>query len=215
MTDAGGSWAGAAADWAQFGLNVAAMAAAGVGTGMKIEEAIADYSHEASNIQAQQAEVAGEGARKIAATREEGVLGLKEQGAQAAYETRQANIKTELVTSSQEARLGRSGVRVGGSPLLAAQQDVNLAAAAADRTAESGMAAMSIGGVRLKNQLGDITANQTLVTAEYERRRQEALRQKRYLEENKAAMVAVSVAGGSGGLATSFYTAGQTSGWWK
>jgi hypothetical protein len=215
MTDAGGSWAGAAAGWANVALQAAAMAASGVGTGMRIEEAITDYSHEASNIEAQQAEISGEGGRKAAVAREEGVMALQEQGAQAAYETKLATVKTELVTSSEEAKLGKSGVRIGGSPLLAAQQNVNLAAAAADRTAESGMAGMALGGVKLKNQLGDITANQTLLTAEYERRRQEALRQQRYLEQNKGAMIGVAVAGGAPGLGTSFYNAGKASGWWQ
>lgn len=95
--------------------------------------------------------------RRIGALKEEGVLSLKEQGAQAAFEGRMATTQAEMIASSEEARLGTSGVRAKGSPLLAAQQNVDLAFAAADRTIERGRAGMAVGGVRLKTGLTGIS----------------------------------------------------------
>ncbi len=205
---------GAGAAWVETGLHVAALIAMGKGTAMKVDEAVGDYEREIVQIEARQGEVAGETARKIAGSRQEGVLALKEQGAQSAFESRMAMTQTELVTSGEESRLGKSGVRMGGSPLLAAQQNVDLAAASADRTVERGMAGMAIGGVRLQNTLSDITAQGSLVTSEFERRRKEARYKRKELKDNKTALVAVSAAGGLGGLATSFYNLGNVSGWW-
>jgi len=145
----------------------------------------------------------------------EGIRSLKEQGAQAAYEGKMALTKAELVSSGEESRLAKSGVRMAGSPLLAAQQNVDLAYAAADRTVESGNAAMGIGGIRLQNTISDIHAQASLVTSEYERRRQEALRKRDELEKNKKAMVLIAAAGGAPGLGTAFYKAGVASDWWK
>ncbi len=205
---------GAGAAWVDVGLTASAMYAAGRGTAMKIEEARGDYAREIVDIEARQREVSGETARRTAGAREQGVLALKEQGSQSAFESRMAMTQTELITSGEESKLGKSGVRMGGSPLLAAQQNVDLASAAADRTVESGMAGMAIGGVQLANTLGDIEARGTLTTAEYERRQQEARFKRRELKSNKVKMVGLAVAGGAGALGTSFYNLGTTKGWW-
>jgi len=145
------------------------------GSALEQQEARRFYKREIGRLEEKQGEATGEAERQIGSTMEAGVAGLREQGAQAAYETKLATIKTELTTSSEEARLGRSGARMGGSPLLAAQQNVNLAAAAAERSAEAGMSAVTIGGIKLKSELGGIAAQHTLLTSEYERQREEAL----------------------------------------
>ena len=188
---------------------IAAMVAAGAATKYKIEEGIADYQQAIADVQAKSAETAAEATRRIGATKEEGVLSLKEQGAQAAYEGRMAMTQAEMTASSEEAKLGASGVRAKGSPLLAAQQNVDLAFAAADRTIESGKAAVSIGGVQLKNTIAGIGAQESLLTSEYARQQREMERKKKELQENKGSMVAWAVAGGSVGLASSFYRASQ------
>ncbi len=193
--------------------DVAAMAATGVGVGMKIDEGIGDYSAAIEKVKAQSGEVSAEADRRIGATKEEGILSLKEQGAQAAYEGKMAMTQAEMVASSEEAKLGASGVRAKGSPLLAAQQNVDLAFAAADRTIEKGSAGIALGGVRLKTGLADIGAQETMLTSEYARRQAEMERKKRELKENKGAMVALSVLGGAGGLASSFYSGGRDMGW--
>lgn len=191
---------------------IAAMAAAGVATSMKIEEGISDYEHAMAQEQARIAETEAERDRRIAATKGEEVLALKEQGAQSAYESRLAYTQAELTASAVENKLGASGVRQTGSPLLAAQQQVDLAYAQADRTMGSGQAAMTLGGMKLGGQMADITAASTLATSEYNRRQAEMLRKKRELEANKGEMVALAVIGGAPALATSFYNAAKVFG---
>lgn len=257
MADGGGSWAEAMAAYADIAMQAAGIAAQATGTAMKINEAISDYNYAIADINAQTTEanreanrrrsivtsettarlneVSAEASRRRSQTTEEGVLALKEQGAQAEFESRMAMTQAEMTASGQEARLGSSGTRLGGSPLLAAQQDVNLAFAAADRTAESGAAQMKIGGVQLKNRLGDITADQRLtraelsrqqshelsditaqesyLTADYGRKVAEMTRKRNYLSANKAGMVAIAAAGGLAGLSSSFYNYGRDLGW--
>jgi hypothetical protein len=197
----------AATAWLAFVAQGAAMVATGVTTGMKIEEGISDYTNAIAQEQARIAETEAERDRRIATTKGEGVLALKEQGAQSAYESRLAYTQAELTASAVENKLGASGVRQTGSPLLAAQQQVDIAYAQADRTMESGQAAMTLGGMKLGGQMADITAASTLATNEYNRRQTEMRRKKTYLEENKAAMVGWAAVGGAPGLAASFYDA--------
>ncbi|KKL79100.1 hypothetical protein LCGC14_2018270, partial [marine sediment metagenome] len=106
-----------------------------------------DYNQAITDIQARSAATTAEATRRIGTTKEEGVLSLKEQGAQAAFEGRMAMTQAEMVASSEEAKLGASGVRAKGSPLAAAQQNVDLAFAAADRTIERGSAGMAMGTI--------------------------------------------------------------------
>ena len=120
MADFGGSWAGAVAAWVNVGAQAAAIAAQGQGTAMKIKEGIRDYTQAVSDLTAKGTEAQQEAQRRIGTARAEGVLGLKEQGAQAAFEGRMAMTQAEMVASSEEAKLGASGVRSTGSPLTAA-----------------------------------------------------------------------------------------------
>lgn len=167
---------GAFTSVASLGLQAAGMISSSVAAGMEKEEAIEDYIAAIEQVQERMGEAKIEAARRIGTRKEEGVLSLKEQGAQAAYEGRMAMTQAEMVASSEEARLGASGVRPGGSPLLAAQQNVDLAFAAADRTIEKGRAGIAIGGVRFKTGLADITAQESLLTAEYARQQKELKR---------------------------------------
>jgi hypothetical protein len=214
---------------------IAAMLAAGAGTKMKIEEGIADYNTAIADINARSAQEGWEALRQrnvsqaeetraIGAAKKEGVLGLKERGAQAAFEGRMAMTSAEMTASSEEARLGASGVRGRGSPLLAAQQNVDLAFAAADRTIESGNAGMKLGGLQLKNtmagigaagamQRGNIEGQSSLATFEYARQTREATRKRNELASNKNKMIAIALAGGGSGLASSFYRSGDALGW--
>lgn len=139
-------------------------------TEQQTQETIADYQEAITNTKAQLAEIEGERERRIGITKAEGVLALKEQGAQSAYESRLAMTQAEMTASAVENRLGASGVRQTGSPLLAAQQQVDLAYAQADRTVEAGGVAMTLGGVKLGGAMGDISAAATLATADYQRK---------------------------------------------
>lgn len=213
MADAGGSYVEAGIAAAALAMQATAITAQAAGTAMKIEEAIGDYNQTIADIQARSADASAEAKRKVKATTREGVLELKEQGAQAAFESRMAMTSAEMTASQQEARLGASGVRAKGSPLMAAQQNVDLAFAAADRTVERGNAGMALGGLRLGNTLADITGQETLLTKEYGRQTAEATRKRDELKANKNAMIGIAALGGLPGLASSFYNYGTDLGW--
>ena len=143
---------------------------------MQIAETIQDYFAGIAQIEEQKKEVSAEAARIIGTTKEEGILSLKEQGAQAAFEGKMAMTQAEMVASSEEAKLGASGVRAKGSPLLAAQQNVDRAAAAADRTIQKGSAGMALGGLKFGTAMADIGAQESMLTAEYNRKQKEMWR---------------------------------------
>ncbi len=193
-----------------IGLKFGAMVAQGQATAMRVEEGIRDYEQAITDLNAKNKEEQQEAERRIGTTRTEGVLALKEQGAQAAFEGRMAMTQAEMVASSEEAKLGASGVRATGSPLSAAQQNVDLAFAAADRTIERGNAGAAIGGFRLGNIMADIQARSTLLTSEYMRQGTAMVRKRKELKENKKMLVGVAVAGGAPALGTSFYNAAKT-----
>ena len=217
----------AGAGWAAIALQTASLVATGVGTAKRIDEGISDYNAEIARTSNQLADRRAEVVRQLKVSRneearvfkdvkQEGVLSLREQSAQAGFESRAAFTQAEGFASSEEARLGASGVRASGSPLLAAQQNVDLAFAAADRTAERGSAGVRLGGVRLGNQLGGvraqgeiqrggITGQQTLVTREANRRIAEQARKRNELQSNRTALIAIAAAGGAAGLASTFY----------
>ena len=197
--------ASAAAFLAMVAAQVTAMAATAAGTDMQIGEAIADYNAEIGQVQARSAETADEANRRVEAQTKEGALALKERGAQSAFDSRMAMIGAERTASGQEARLGASGARAMGSPLLAAQQNVDIAFAAADRTVEKGNAGMKLGGLQLESGLAGIRAQETLATNEYGRQITEATRQKTFLEDNRPWMVLQAGLGGLPGLASTFY----------
>lgn len=185
--------------------NAAALLATGAATKLKIEEGIGDYGRAISDIKAQIAETQAERDRRITVAKEEGIASLKETAAQAGYESRLAMTQAEMVASSAEHKLGASGVRMHGSPLMAAQQQVDLAFAAADRTIEAGQAALRMGGLKLGNLFANIGAESSLLTAGYQRQQAELAFKKSELEKNKSKMVAWAYLGGAPALASSFY----------
>ncbi len=187
------------------GAAIVAMEAQAKATSMRIEEGVRNYTQAINELQARGGEMQAEASRRIGTTRQEGVLTLKEQGAQGAYEGRMAMTQAEMVASSEEAKLGASGVRATGSPLAAAQQNVDLASAAADRTIERGNAGMAVGGLRLGNSMADIQAQSTLLTADYTRQGTELARKRKELLDNRDMMVTLARAGGAAALGTSFY----------
>ena len=129
---------------AGLGLGIYGMVREGEATEAQIGESIADYQEAITNTEAQLAEVESERTRQIGTIKGVGVLELKEQGAQSAYESRLAMTQAAMTASAVENKLGASGVRQTGSPLLAAQQQVDLAYAQAERTVEAGRAAMTL-----------------------------------------------------------------------
>ncbi len=152
------------------------MISANVAAGQEKQEAIGDYYAAIEQVQERSAETSAEATRRIGTTKEEGILSLKEQGAQAAFEGKMAMTQAEMIASSEEAKLGASGVRAKGSPLLAAQQNVDLAFAAADRTIEKGSAGVALGGLKFGTAMADISAQETLLTSEYSRQEKELKR---------------------------------------
>ena len=162
-------------------FQVGGMISGAKATAEEREESIEDYWAAIEETKIRSEEARGEAERRIGTLKEEGVLSLKEQGAQAAFDARTAMTQAEMVASSEEAKLGASGVRAKGSPLLAAQQNVDLAFAAADRTIEAGKSAITIGGVKLKTGMSDIGAASSLLTEQYERQQKEYIRKIRQL----------------------------------
>ncbi len=195
-------------------LEITAIYATAVGTAMKIDEGIGDYSQAIADVKARSGDISDEASRRIGTTKEEGILSLKEQGAQAAYEGKMAMTQAEMVASSEEAKLGASGVRPTGSPLLAAQQNVDFAAAAADRTIEKGSAGIALGGLKLGTAMANIGAQETMLTSEYARKQAEMERKKKELKGSRTAMIAISALGGAAGLGSSFYSYGKDLGGW-
>ncbi len=159
-----------------LGLQAAGMIATARAAGQEISETIGDYFAAIEQVQERSAETSVEAARRLGTTKEEGIMSLKEQGAQAAFEGRMAMTQAEMVASSEEAKLGASGVRPTGSPLLAAQQNVDIAAAAADRTIQKGSAGMALGGLKFGTAMADIGAQETMLTSEYARQQKEMRR---------------------------------------
>ncbi len=207
---------------------LAAMAASAIGVNMQINEAISQYARDVANINAQSRDRTEEAARRTdisqaeelrvrGQTTTQGVLSLKEVSAQAAFASKQALTAAELNASSEEARLGASGVRAKGSPLLAAQQRVDQGFAQADRVIESGRSRVALGGLQLGGQLSkiasagtiersNIAGQQTLVTNEFSRRAAEQITKSAELERRRGALVGVAALGGAGALISSFYT---------
>ncbi len=195
---------------ATLAFTIAAAVAQGQATEMKVDEGIEDYSRAIADVKARSGEVSAEAQRRIGTTKEEGILSLKEQGAQAAYEGKMAMTQAEMVASSEEAKLGASGVRAKGSPLLAAQQNVDLAFAAADRTIEKGSADIALGGVRLKTGLADIGAQETMLTSEYARTQAEQERKKKELQANRSDIIKWAKVGGLAGVASEFFNVAKS-----
>ncbi len=164
-------------------INIEAAEASEEAAGMSIQESIAAYNASIVDIKAKSADVSAEASRRIGTTKEEGILSLKEQGAQAAYEGKMAMTQAEMVASSEEAKLGASGVRAKGSPLFAAQQNVDYAAAAADRTIQKGSAGMALGGLKFGTSMADIGAQETMLTSEYSRQQKEMERRLAELQD--------------------------------
>ena len=203
--DAGGAWA-------NVGLQVSQMIAQGAATGMKIEEAIGDYSQSMTDIGTQISETQTEAARRIGQTKVEGVATLKDMSRENAYQAGVATTEAQMVGSAAENKLGAAGVKRTGSPLLALQQTTDLAKAAAANKIAGGNAGIALGGLKLTGAISDINAQATLLTSNYQRQYNEAARKKKYLKENEAAMIALSTAGGAGALGSSFYDAMKASG---
>ncbi len=159
-----------------LGLQAAGMIAASRAAGLSEQETLDDYTAAIKQVQERSAEASAEATRRIGTTKAEGIMSLKEQGTQAAYEGKMAMTQAEMIASSEEAKLGASGVRAKGSPLLAAQQNVDLAFAAADRTIEKGSAGVALGGLKFGTAMADIGAQETMLTSEYARQRDEMFR---------------------------------------
>jgi len=104
----------------------------------------------------------------------------------------------EKAASAEEAGLGAAGVRAKGSPLMAAQQNVDLAFAAAERTIETGRAGVALGGVRLKTGLADIGAATSLLTEQYKRQIAEYLRKIKQFGGGSSTIPVVPEPGSSG-----------------
>ena len=183
---------------ASLGFQIGGAISAASATKEEKKEAIIDYHYAMEELKKKAAEARGEGERRIGTAKEEGILSLKEQGAQAAFEGRMAMTGAEMAASAEEAGLGAAGVRAKGSPLMAAQQNVDLAFAAAERTIETGRAGVALGGVRLKTGLADIGAATSLLTEQYKRQIAEYLRKIKQFGGGSSTIPVVPEPGSSG-----------------
>lgn len=199
---------------ANLAFQVAAMAATGIGTAMKIEEGKEDYRSEIARMEEAKAARERVMENEIARAKDTGVAALTEEGRAGTFETRMALMGVEQVASSAEARMGAGNIRAAGTAAAAAQQQVDIAYAGAQRQAEAAASRMTVGGMQLRNQLQSGREQKSLLTMEYEQNLAEQRRKLKDLTEHKAAMVAIAVAGGMAGLSSTFYQQVQ-SGVWK
>jgi len=197
----------------QVGLQIAAAAMESIAVGFKIEEAITDYAQEISDLKemrnARLAEMTASGER----AKEAGIAGLQEKVAGANFDTRMATMKAEMTASGSEAKMAASGVRAGGSALMGAQQNVDIAYAAADRVAEAGTAGVRIGGLQLADTLQSSKAAKSLLTLEYGQTLAEQKKKKENLQKSKGFMIAATALGAGAGVASSFYEKASTKSW--
>ena len=204
--------ADAGAGWANVGLQAAALAANVLATGLKIDEGIADYEQALLDVQARRNETVNARNERVARIKEEGVATLREQGAQNAFEAKTAITAAELVAGAEESRLGRSGLQQRGSPLLAAQQNVDLAYAAADRSIEAAGNALTIGGLRLSNTIKEEKARTSVLTQEFGRQEADLTRKRDELSSGKAGYLLIAAAGGMASLGHTWYSQ-KSQGW--
>ncbi len=190
------------AGWAKMAADAVKAAAETQAVHLQIEEAKSDYAQEIQDTTAQMNEAQAEGARRLQQTKMEGVVSLDELSREAAYESGVAQTQAAMESSGAVAKLGASGARAAGSPILAMRQTQKLAQAAATEKTESGNASVSLGALKLTGNLADITAQTTLATNEYQRKIAEAKRKKSSLEQNQAQMEWLTGLGGVAGLAS-------------
>jgi hypothetical protein len=168
------------------------MTPAGRAVATQISEGLADYRDLLWQLENATILADREAARKTLQTKTEGIAAIGEMAKQAAYETKTAFMGAELTSSAQEAKLGASGVRASGSPLLAAQQASDIAWGAAGEKGRQAAAGITLGGLKLGGSLQDIRAANTLLTQEYQAKMTTAARKKRALEQNAPALVAAA-----------------------
>jgi hypothetical protein len=171
------------------------MTPTGHAVSLQIQEGIADYNDFLLQTQRASARMQAESIRKQEQTKTEGIAAIKEMAMQAAYETKTAFMGAELASSAQEAKLGASGVRASGSPLLAAQQVSDVAWGAAAEKGRQAAAGISLGGLKLGGTLQDIREERSLLSAEYEAKVATAARKKRALAQAAPGLVSAADTG--------------------
>jgi hypothetical protein len=164
-----------------------------VAMGLQINETIAEYQSNIDETQKRMDETNAESQRRISQTKVEGVASLQEQSKEAAYASDTAQTQAQMVASGTIAKLGTSGVRSAGSPLLAAQQTAGLAKAQANETTRQGNAGVSYGGLKLGGSLQDISAENTLLTNQMARQITELKRKKKETNDNAGWMVGAAM----------------------
>jgi len=188
---------------------IGGMAAQATATEMQINEAIASYGRDIKELEAKIVTQQGLTRASMDETRRIGVEELKEVGREAGFQAKTGYTTAERLALSAENRIGASGVRAIGSPVMGAQQDVDLAFAAVDRNVERGESALKIGGLRLASSLAKEQRTSTALTEQWGRQKQRTIDESWALEYNRSKMVFLAGAGGLPGLTSSFYNAAK------
>lgn len=183
------------AGYANVALKAAAMVAQGISTGMKIDETISDYQDQmdTTNLQMQQSEA--ERSRRVTQTRGVMNANLGEASQELSYQAGAAAEKAALANSAAKAAIGYSGLRMAGSPLAAIRQTERINNAAAAETIRSGGAQLKAAGTQYANQIADINAQASALTAGYQRQYDLMKKKRDYLQQNKVGMIALASAG--------------------
>lgn len=161
------------AGYAQIGLQAVATAATATATGMKIDETISDYDKQIAQYQGEKSDA-----------QREARLSMANQSAANVYTAGAAMQKSALDTGAAVANMGFSGVR-GDSPLRALAQTEQMNRASFGETVRQGNAELAGMGGRYTTLTNNF--NRALATAE---------ERKKYLQDNKWGMIALSAAGG-------------------
>lgn len=194
----------------QMATAAAAMVAQGQATHISIAEAEEQYYEDRAELERLIANQQGQSAARVKEMRQIGVSELREMGAQGAFKARRAYTSAERFALSAENRIGASGVRARGTPVMAAQQNVDLAFAAADRATEQAESRLKIGGMRLASGIREEQRRTSAVTSQWRRQEDRIERAQTRLQNRRKEIIALAVAGGLPGLTSAFYNASQT-----
>lgn len=197
------------AGYVDVALKVAAMAAQGTSTGMKIDETISDYQDQmdTTNFQVQQTEA--ERGRRVTQTRGVMNANLGEASRELAYQAGVVSEKAALANSAAKAATGYSGLRLAGSPLAALRQTERMNNEAAAETIRSGGVQLQAAGTQYANQISDINAQASSLTAGYQRQYDLLKKKRDYLQQNKAGMIALATAGAAVDVGSSVIDLGE------
>jgi hypothetical protein len=207
-----------------------------MGTKKQIAEAHADYSQAIEDTQAQKDEADAEAARleqqaveaknfQSDQMMDSFIEGSENMEAEGRYAVGNTAMQGALNKSAGEAAMGASGLKRAGSPLLALQQNAKMQDDALREQQRGVDSTMRMTGSNLSQGMGmldfnleqnreNIAANNSLLTAGYQRQMDEFGRKRKgFTGKNKRRMLGYSLLGGLSDIASTTAQVGMNAGW--